>query len=184
VVDKIAPRIEVLGASPFELAYMDTLNDPGVKLIDNYYSDAELKLLLKTTSTLEKANGKFYGGVRGWKEVKYNVTDPSGNVAREMRRSVFVDFRSGLSNIAKSNTQLSVYPNPNNGTFKLNLKNNLTGEVKISLYNVLGAQVYTNTESNGIVSGHEIKTADLDKGIYLLQITHQGKIITQKVTIQ
>lgn len=184
VVDKSAPRIEILGGSPFELAYMDTFNDPGVKLIDNYYSDADLQLLLKTTSTLEKANGKYYGGARGWKEIKYNLTDPSGNVAREMKRSIFVEFRSGLLNVVKQNAQLTVYPNPNNGTFKVALKNNLSGPVKVNMYNVLGAQVYSEALANGISNGHEIKTNDLDKGIYLLQITHQGKVITQKITIQ
>ncbi|TAE89733.1 MAG: T9SS C-terminal target domain-containing protein, partial [Bacteroidetes bacterium] len=66
---------------------------------------------------------------------------------------------------------------------KIALKNTLNGDVQVALYNVLGAQVYAESLNNGITNGHEIRTNDLGKGIYLLQITHQGKVITQKVTI-
>ena len=183
VVDKEAPRIELLGGNTLDLFYNDTFVEPGYKLVDNYYNQTSLEPLLVKTTTLEKSNNKWYGGARGWKEVKYTLTDSSGNVAREARRVIYVDFKSGLLNAAKNNTQLSVYPNPSNGQFSLSLKEALVGEVTINLYNILGEVVYTNITKNGIQSGHQINALGLSKGVYMLQLQNQGKVFTQKLTV-
>lgn len=183
VVDRIAPRIELLGSSTMDLIYQDTFDDPGVKIIDNYDKDVDLQKVLKTSTTLEVIDNKWVGGKRGTKEIKYNVTDSSGNVAAQVIRRVVVDFKSGLADY-KTNGELSVYPNPNNGAFTLRTKEALKGSTTATIYNILGAKVYTETyEANGTTS-HEITTSQLKSGVYLLHVTNNGKQFTQRVTIR
>lgn len=183
VVDRKAPKIDLLGGLTVELIWMDTFKDPGVKIIDNYDSESYLLSVLDTSTTLEVYNGKWFGGKRGYKEVRYNVTDSSGNVATEVIRRVVVDFKSGLADL-KTNGELSVYPNPNNGIFTIKTKEALKGSTTATLYNVLGAKVYSETyEANG-VSTHEVTTSKLKNGVYMLHVFNNGKQFTQRVVIE
>lgn len=184
VVDREAPRIELLGGSTVDLIWNDTFVEPGVKLIDNYYSDEELRDSLKTYTTLSIAqNGNWYGGQRGWKEVRYIVKDPSGNESREIKRSVYVDFRTGL-NAIKNAGELKVYPNPSEGIFTLSTKEQLKGEISINMYNVLGAKVYNKTIIATGSDTYQVKASDLAPGIYVLQVSNNGKQFTQRITIK
>ncbi|MES2689571.1 MAG: T9SS type A sorting domain-containing protein, partial [Bacteroidota bacterium] len=187
VVDRRAPLIELIGSSTVDLFYQDTFKDLGVKIIDNYESNAKLQYALKTTTTLEVVTvggeSKWVGAKRGTKEIRYNVTDSSGNVATQVIRRVYVDFKSGLADY-KTNGELSVYPNPNNGTFTIKTKEALKGSTTATIYNILGAKVHTETyEANGI-STHEIVTSQLKAGVYLLHVTNNGKQFTQRVIIR
>lgn len=188
VVDRKAPIIKLLGPSTVDLAYQDTFVDEwGVDIKDNYESAAKLKLSLDTSTTLEVVgvpNSKVWvGGKRGYKQIRYNVTDSSGNVANEVIRTINVDFRSGLTDY-KTNGELSVYPNPNAGVFTLKTKEALKGSTTATLYNVLGAKVYSETYEAGSVTTHEIATSQLKSGVYLLHVTNNGKQFTQRVVIK
>lgn len=185
IVDREAPRIELLGASTIDLVWMDTFTDPGVKVIDNYDSDADLQARVKRVTTLDTtADGRYFGGHRGWKEIRYNVSDVAGNVAREMRRTIYVDFRSGLKNAAKTNGSLSVYPNPNNGVFTLTMKEALQGTTTITLYNILGAKVYSETVEAKNLTAHDVSASRLAPGVYVLNVLNNGKQYTQRITIK
>jgi hypothetical protein len=185
VVDRIAPTVDILGGSPFELAWMDTFNiAEEVRITDNYYTTQQLAGLLVKTTTLsvDPVTGKYYGGERGWKEITYQVTDPSGNASPKLRRVVYVDFRSGL-NEAKADNQLAVYPNPSNGKFTLETKQTLSGKTEVVLYNMLGAKVATQ-DVVPLGNNIDMNVQGLKPGIYLLQLTNNGNTFTQRITIK
>lgn len=71
----------------------------------------------------------------------------------------------------------SLYPNPNNGTFKINGLQ----RYNIEIYNLLGQMANTKLE---LQNDTEIVT-NLKKGIYLVKITNdEGKTATQKMVIE
>ena len=184
VVDRIAPTIEILGGNPFDLAWMDTFNMPNeIRINDNYdAAEALLPLVQKTTNlTVDPATGKFYGAERGWKEITYQVKDASGNISAKVRRTIYVDFRSGLTE--KNTSALAIYPNPSNGKFTIGVNQAIIGNANVIIYNVLGAKVFDNTVVfNG--TNAEVNAQELKAGIYLVQVTNNGNTFTQKITIK
>ncbi|MCC7533696.1 MAG: T9SS type A sorting domain-containing protein, partial [Bacteroidia bacterium] len=78
---------------------------------------------------------------------------------------------------------LTIYPNPSNGKFTVQSKEVLNGTTEITLYNILGAKVYsTSTEING--TSIDINTQGLKAGIYLVQINNNGTMHTERITIK
>jgi PKD repeat protein len=185
VVDRIAPVIELLGGNPFDLVWNDTFEMANeVRITDNYYNGEDLLALVQKNTTLDvnQVTGKYYGGTRGWKDITYQVTDPSNNQSNKVRRSIFVDFRTGLNEVQQNQT-LSTYPNPSSGKFTISSQETMTGKTEVTLYNVLGAKVYSESIT---MSGKtaEINAEGLPSGIYLLQLTNNGKQYTQRVTVK
>jgi hypothetical protein len=185
VVDRIAPVIEMLGGDPFDLVWNDTFEMVNeVRITDNYYSAEDLLPMVQKTTTLDvnPVTGKYYGGTLGWKDITYQVTDPSNNQSNKVRRRILVDFRTGL-NVKHTDDNLSIYPNPSTGKFNMNTKETMVGKTAVTLYNVLGAKVYNESiDMNGKTA--EINAEGLPSGIYLLQLINNGKQYTQRVTVK
>ncbi len=185
VVDRMAPTIELLGGDPFDLIWNDTFEmENEVRILDNFYSSDDLLPLVQKTTTLDvnPATGKYYGGTRGWKEITYQVTDPSGNQSNKIRRRIYVDFRTGLSEQSK-HEGISVYPNPSTGKFMISTQEALPGKTEVVMYNVLGAKVYSE-QIEMLGNKAEINVTGLPTGIYILQLTNNSKQYTQRVTVK
>jgi len=88
----------------------------------------------------------------------------------------------GLENLNAE--QILVYPNPvTNNQFNIALPSYLIGEVAIKLTNAIGQTVYqTKIEAQNTVSITPKNT--LLQGLYLVQITNQGRRITKKILIK
>lgn len=87
---------------------------------------------------------------------------------------------SGLNEIA-DNSDLTVYPNPSNGTVNMNLNNILGAKVAVSISNVLGQEVFSTVTNNNTL------TADLsnvEKGIYFVKINNNNNISVKKVYVK
>jgi hypothetical protein len=81
----------------------------------------------------------------------------------------------GLSKNSYDNN-ISVYPNPSNGNFNIEIDENLIG-AKATVYNILGQKVKDFELKSTIINQY------LNKGIYLLQIEKDGNKITQKLIV-
>ena len=174
VVDTKAPEIELLGANPYVVARFATYVDPGVKLKDNYYSDATLRANLTTDlSGLDLTRPGLYF-------IKYNVTDPSGNKATTGERLVSVEEFSSLAELqARSN--VAIYPNPNNGLFNITTKNN-THIKQVKVMDVLGKVILNNIYNATDVA---IDLTTMNKGLYMVMIEDENGITaTNKVVVE
>lgn len=77
-----------------------------------------------------------------------------------------------------SDKGISIYPNPNGGTFTVTNKN---GEsMKVEVFNLLGVKVNTINSNDGSA---EINLGNSAKGIYLVKVTIDGVTSTFKVTV-
>lgn len=82
------------------------------------------------------------------------------------------------SNQVNAISGLSVYPNPvKNGVFYINTDANT--ERTVSVYNVLGKQVLNTTTSESAIN-----VSSLTAGVYMVQITEEGKTATRKLVIE
>lgn len=84
------------------------------------------------------------------------------------------------TDIAENKTALdvSVYPNPTNGIFNLQMSSNEIFGLKI--YNVLGESVYEQILTSPTV---QINLSNQPNGLYFIQITTQQSILSRKITI-
>lgn len=65
---------------------------------------------------------------------------------------------------------ISVFPNPNNGSFDLNMKLKNQQDVEISVFNLLGQKIISQ-QNNFIAGQHQLQfETDLSRGVYYLQV--------------
>jgi len=92
---------------------------------------------------------------------------------------------SGCENIttvgiseATNKLGLSIYPNPNNGIFTLNVK---AKNVLVEIMNTQGQVVLTK---NNVNTNQQIDLSNNAKGIYFVTVTSNEAVTTQKVIVQ
>lgn len=123
--------------------------------------------------------------LQGTHSLHYNVTACSGVVTPVIRtQNPDLEEESELIEELLPESTLSVYPNPNNGTFTVAMSDILGNVAAIEVVNILGQVVYTaETEVENGNLKHEIKLDEqLSQGSYLVKVTtpqesYQTKII-------
>ncbi len=97
-------------------------------------------------------------------------------IADELRIDATPNFTLGTS--INNITGLKVYPNPvSNGT--LFIETSANAEKTVTVYDVLGKQVLNTTTSN-----NAINVASLHTGVYIVNITEEGKTASRKLVIK
>jgi hypothetical protein len=83
----------------------------------------------------------------------------------------------------ESNNGISVYPNPSNGKFTVEMDGKLKqAEFDISIYNVLGEKVYSTIVNPS--TGASNINLDVPGGIYFVQMSNNNQTVNQKIIIQ
>jgi len=80
--------------------------------------------------------------------------------------------------------EFNVYPNPTNGVFTVELNNIKADDYRISVTNVLGQEVYTSTKEISTLISEKIDISDLNKGVYILEISNSESTITEKIIVK
>jgi Secretion system C-terminal sorting domain/Ig-like domain CHU_C associated len=88
---------------------------------------------------------------------------------------------TGLSQGLTFNSELDIYPNPNNGEFYLKI-NQAYSSHKIQLYNIYGQFVFSTELKSPLTN---IKLIDISSGVYFLNVDfNTGEKMSKKIIIQ
>ncbi|TAH19888.1 MAG: T9SS C-terminal target domain-containing protein [Cytophagales bacterium] len=80
---------------------------------------------------------------------------------------------------------VNVYPNPNQGVFKLKIENEKMGEIHVVLYGVLGSEMRKFNISKASQSFEtELNIGSVSKGIYFLHIKSKDGNTVRKISIE
>ena len=118
----------------------------------------------------------------GTQVATYNYTDSIG-CSGTASVSIQVDACIGFVENTLENG-VSVYPNPNNGSFTLSVNANV-GDLTIKITDMQGRVVYASVENN--VNAGFVKQISLDtqsSGMYLMHILANGEQQTKKISVQ
>lgn len=92
----------------------------------------------------------------------------------------------GVTEVSKNESKISVYPNPANDYIQVGFESTTSGNITLSISNVLGENVavFTNTLNNTGYNNISMDVSGLQSGIYFLNINENGKVKTQKFVKQ
>ena len=145
------------------------------------------------------SGGNPTGGTYSGTGVNSNMFDPtitgdgtfmitytysSGACVRFDSAAIVVDLCTGIINSSENNN-ISIYPNPTNGTITVAIGNGNNSELIISIMDIQGRVVFTSIDKN-IGAGYfkQINLDQLAKGIYYIKLTNADNSKYQKLIIE
>jgi hypothetical protein len=87
---------------------------------------------------------------------------------------------SGILAGSEDSEGLNVYPNPNNGIFKITI-NSVEKENTVTVYDLVGKVVLTKTFNT---IGQTINISDQSKGVYFVKVQNGNQVQTKKIILQ
>lgn len=93
---------------------------------------------------------------------------------------------SGVQEAVNPIEEFSVFPNPNGGNFAVRFSTVMGADVKVSVQNAVGQEVYNTTVlgPQPDVYTQDIDLSQLGKGVYIVTLQSNGQQINKRVVIQ
>ena len=92
----------------------------------------------------------------------------------------------GINEVNRANLAFAVSPNPTSGDTRVSFNNSDNADIVLHVYDILGQDVMTVVK-NALPSGNyefTIKTSDLDKGVYFIQLQAGDVSDSKKLIVQ
>lgn len=177
VVDRVAPILQLKGfVNTNKIMRWMNYTDSGVSYSDNYYTNAELAPNLKVTSNVNTLAEGIY-------EYCYDLTDPSGNIAQRVCRTVEVIANTTSITENYLEDKVSIYPNPTNGELNVSVSFEQHREVKISVVNALGKVVASTQPQTVAQNNFNIDLSTFAAGLYMVRIETEGNTLVKKINL-
>ncbi|MGB0887445.1 MAG: T9SS type A sorting domain-containing protein, partial [Vicingaceae bacterium] len=115
----------------------------------------------------------------GTVNVTLTATDECNNVTS---CNFDVDISTTVGIAESTRVEISIYPNPNKGLFKIDLGSFKNQNVSIQIYSLVGAIVYDKkeVETNGT---YNLDLQDVEKGVYFVSVKSEEETIIKKIVI-
>ncbi len=92
----------------------------------------------------------------------------------------FVDNTVSTTEISYNSGELSIYPNPTHNT--VNIKSKIDGINLIEVYNLNGQRIISNNSTQS--SYAKLDVSNFRRGIYIVKVWTNDKVLTEKIVIQ
>ncbi len=89
---------------------------------------------------------------------------------------------SGINDLFNS-SRITVFPNPNHGIFTIRINAIKNSETKISIYNLLGQEVWSDTQIVKLGEQDINIVSNLSEGIFILRIQNENEYFTKQVVV-
>jgi hypothetical protein len=83
--------------------------------------------------------------------------------------NIMVNPCNGMGNY-DGELDITIYPNPNDGQFTIELQDKQSRQVELRIYNTLGAQVFSRQLQSSGYTRQSLDVRHLAKGVYYLQL--------------
>jgi len=82
------------------------------------------------------------------------------------------------------NGKISIYPNPTNGIFTIEMNDVVKDIYTIKITNVLGQTIFTNSQLVNGIYKENIDLSAFQKGVYLIEIKNSSSTITERIVVE
>lgn len=172
VVDRTKPTITLVDSPVIYIPRWTSFTDPGVVANDNYDSDPTIHFGGEVVDT----------SMLGEYMVEYWATDQSGNRSRTISRLVIVR-PSAVGEGDLGDPMVKLYPNPNQGSFTVELELPQRERVRISVVNSVGQEVVLIEEGQISAGTYPVNLQEASNGMYFLKIQTEGEVTMKKFVI-
>jgi len=138
---------------------------------------------------------EYFANTTGWMQVTHTLTAPATATAFRLDFRVYQEtdgansgiiyyddvmfYDNATAGVAKNNIAgLSIFPNPVTGGV-INISSDANATKTVVVYDMVGKQVVNTVTENGTVN-----VSNLSAGIYVLNITEEGKTATRKLVVR
>ena len=113
-----------------------------------------------------------------------NVAGQAGTV-----NSITLDICTQLIQLTLANDSftfenLSVYPNPNDGTFNVQFNSSTNDKIAIGVYDMRGREIFNKSYQNNGLFSETLQLKDIQSGMYLVTILDGDRKITKKIIVE
>ncbi|WP_339839771.1 T9SS type A sorting domain-containing protein, partial [uncultured Flavobacterium sp.] len=88
------------------------------------------------------------------------------------------------TNNFKSDENILIYPNPNNGNFTIQFSSETSNDVNVTVHDLRGRQVYTKSFQNNGLFNQELKLNNASSGIYLVTVQDGNRKEVKKIVVE
>lgn len=109
----------------------------------------------------------------------------SGMINVDANKSVnlALDIQTNVAQLKTSD--IKIYPNPSNGQFNIEIRNNTNDQITIKVFNILGSLVYHKNYSRETVITDQIDISRYAKGIYFLSVKSDSEeLLTTRILLE
>jgi hypothetical protein len=114
------------------------------------------------------------------------LTDDQNEVNYHYISDICVDVNDTI--VSKENIKnvkyFNIYPNPNNGIFRLDVKLDKTDNINIQIFDIMNKEIYNKNFKNMSELLETINLSEYSNGIYILQLTTSDTLVKEKMLIQ
>ena len=112
-----------------------------------------------------------------WYDLKVICTDANGNKQEQIISPAF-KINGTLAVENATNSAFSVYPNPFKENLNIKIPNEVQGKFMVKISDLTGRMVYQKSQTE---KSFQFNGSFLPKGMYILSIENQGKVISKKI---
>lgn len=155
--------------------YLDNNEVWGISDLDsaNYQTYTKVSVDVSSYADGNQHNLKFWGQIQGTPAITNFILD---DIAIE------VVFHTGIVQNLLSEG-ISIYPNPSNSQFNVDLNLHDKTDMQVDLYSLSGALVYQKSLSDVQHGTLKIDVSDLASGNYIIKMITPEKVITENISI-
>jgi hypothetical protein len=128
------------------------------------------------SSNVQNPSGVTYSNAGNF-IISLTVTNSTGNSCSSV---VNVTVSNNTSISSENNSKLKIYPNPNNGSFKIDLSNLNNEEIRI--YDQMGRMIKSFKVDDKKYLNKEINVMNINAGVYYIK-TKNNNLINNKIII-
>ena len=91
---------------------------------------------------------------------------------------------TSIENESTHSFSSSIYPNPNAGSFYLDIETEKESEIRIKVYNAMGQELYNKTMEASAAKIEQLQLNMDAKGLYFVQVESKGYQVVHKVRVE
>jgi hypothetical protein len=89
-----------------------------------------------------------------------------------------------LSNEQFDFKNFTLFPNPNNGSFKISFQPENNDEIEIKVYDMSGRNIYNKSFLNSGMFDQELQMNTISSGIYFVNIQNGAKKLVKRIIVE